>query len=133
MQNDPILKKPITSELGNVTPWVIVPGRYTEAQLRSQAENVIASITNNASFNCIATRMLITCRSWPQRDHFLDLVERILATVPSRYAYYPGAIERYERFSGDTLDLTWERSIAHDGLEYPSGGTVTLLRLLRAS
>ena len=32
----------------------------------------------------------------------------------------------------DTLDLTWERSIAFDGLEYPSGGTVTLLRLVRA-
>ena len=35
-------------------------------------------------------------------------------------------------FSGDTLELTWQRSIASDGLEYPSAGTVTLLRLLRA-
>lgn len=32
----------------------------------------------------------------------------------------------------DTLELTWERSIAFDGLEYPSGGTVTILRLVRA-
>lgn len=37
------------------------------------------------------------------------------------------------RFAGDTLDLTWERSIAFDRLEYPSGGTVTLLRLVRAN
>jgi hypothetical protein len=36
-------------------------------------------------------------------------------------------------FAGDTLELTWEQSIAFDGLEYPSGGTVTLLRLVRAS
>jgi hypothetical protein len=36
------------------------------------------------------------------------------------------------QFTGDTLDLTWERSIAFDGLEYPSGGAVTLLRLVRA-
>jgi hypothetical protein len=35
-------------------------------------------------------------------------------------------------FKADTLDLTWERSIAFDGLEYPSGGVVTLLRLVRA-
>jgi len=35
-------------------------------------------------------------------------------------------------FTADTLDLTWERSIARDGLEYPSRGTVTLLRLVRA-
>jgi hypothetical protein len=35
-------------------------------------------------------------------------------------------------FAGDTLELTWEKSIAFDGLEYPSGSTVTLLRLVRA-
>jgi hypothetical protein len=35
-------------------------------------------------------------------------------------------------FAADTLDLTWEQSIAFDGLEYPSGGTVILLRLVRA-
>lgn len=34
-------------------------------------------------------------------------------------------------FTADTLELTWERSIAFDGLEYPSRGTVTLLRLVR--
>ena len=36
-------------------------------------------------------------------------------------------------FAADTLELTWERSIASDGLEYPSGGAVTLLRLVRAN
>ena len=36
-------------------------------------------------------------------------------------------------FTADTLDLTWERSIAFDGLEYPSQGTVTHLRLVRAN
>jgi len=36
-------------------------------------------------------------------------------------------------FAADTLELTWERSIAFDGLEYPSRGTVTLLRLVRTN
>lgn len=35
-------------------------------------------------------------------------------------------------FAADALELTWKRSIAFDGLEYPSRGTVTLLRLVRA-
>jgi len=35
-------------------------------------------------------------------------------------------------FAVDTLELTWERSIAFDGLEYPSRGAVTRLRLVRA-
>jgi hypothetical protein len=33
-------------------------------------------------------------------------------------------------FKADTLELTWEHSIAFDGLEYPSKGTVTLLQLV---
>ena len=36
------------------------------------------------------------------------------------------------RFVGDALELTWEKSFAFDGLEYPSAGTVTRLRLARA-
>lgn len=98
-RNQPLLNKPITSELGNVTPWIVVPGRYSKSQLRAQAENLVASITNNASFNCIATKMLITWREWPDREPFLDLVEHVLATIPSRYAYYPGATDRFSRFN----------------------------------
>jgi hypothetical protein len=36
-------------------------------------------------------------------------------------------------FVADTLQLRWEHSIAFDGLEYPSRGTVTLLRLVQAN
>lgn len=95
----PLLKKPITSELGNVSPWIIVPGHYSDRQLRFQAENIVASVTNNASFLCIATKMLITWRNWPQREKFLNLIDAILSAVPRRFAYYPGASERFARFS----------------------------------
>jgi len=99
-ENDPLLKKPITSELGNVSPWLVVPGHYTPAQLKFQAESVAASITNNASFNCVATKMIVTSKKWPQRQEFLDRVEAVLAKVPPRKAYYPGAKDRFARFSG---------------------------------
>ncbi|HEX3724671.1 MAG TPA: aldehyde dehydrogenase family protein [Pirellulales bacterium] len=99
-QHDPLLKKPITSELGNVSPWIVVPANYSASQLRFQAESVASSITNNASFNCVATKLIITWRDWPQRKQFLDLLADILAQVPRRAAYYPGACQRFERFSG---------------------------------
>jgi acyl-CoA reductase-like NAD-dependent aldehyde dehydrogenase len=99
-EHDPKLTKPITSELGNVSPWIVVPGDYSTKQLRFQAENVAASITNNASFNCVATKMIITSRAWPQRREFLDLLADVLAKVPQRRAYYPGARQRYCRFAG---------------------------------
>jgi acyl-CoA reductase-like NAD-dependent aldehyde dehydrogenase len=98
--NRPLLAKPITSELGNVTPWIVVPGPYSEGQLDFQAENVAAMIVNNASFNCIAVKLIVTSRHWPDRQRFLDKVEAVLARVPRRRAYYPGAFDRYRRFTG---------------------------------
>ena len=96
----PRLAKPITCELGNVTPWIIVPGRYTPRQLRHQADVVAASIANNASFNCIATKCVVTCRSWEQRDEFLSLVAGRLAALQPRPAWYPGAAAAWETVTG---------------------------------
>ena len=98
--NQPVIDKPVTSELGNVTPWIIVPGKYSRRQLQFQARNIAASITNNAAFNCLATRVIVTCDSWSQRTEFLNLVKNALAECPQRYAYYPGALDRFERYSG---------------------------------
>lgn len=97
---EPILEKPITSELGNVTPWIVVPGQYTGRQLAYQAENIVASVVNNASFNCVATKVVLTWKDWPERDRFLDLLQTTLRQVPPRKAYYPGAPDRYRRFAG---------------------------------
>lgn len=96
----PLIDKPITSELGNVSPWIIVPGNYSSRELDSQSEHVAASITNNASFNCLATKMIITWAKWPQRERFLQRVQGFLDQTPQRAAYYPGALDRYCRFSG---------------------------------
>ena len=97
---DPRLKKPITSELGNVSPWIVVPGNYSRRQLDFQAENIAASIANNASFNCVATKMIVTWDRWPQREEFLDRIDGVLKRVPLRKAYYPGADERFHRVTG---------------------------------
>lgn len=107
----PLLAKPITCELGNVTPWFVVPGRYTPAQLASQADTVAASIANNTSFNCIATKLVVTCRGWPQREAFLDLVSRRLDRLTARPAWYPGARGTWEGVTGrrapDDGTLPW--------------------------
>ncbi|WP_417393262.1 aldehyde dehydrogenase family protein [Gimesia sp.] len=102
--NQPLLEIPMTSELGNVSPWIIVPGRYSEKQLQFQAENIAASIVNNASFNCLATKVIVTSADWPDRDRFLTMIEQKLQQIPRRYAYYPGAPERWKRFAGAEPD-----------------------------
>lgn len=96
----PALHQTITCELGNVTPWFIVPGRYAPAALARQADLVAASIINNTSFNCIATKLVVTAKSWAQREAFLAMVRRRLTAVPPRIGWYPGAKTAWETVTG---------------------------------
>ncbi|MBW4552094.1 MAG: aldehyde dehydrogenase family protein [Aphanocapsa sp. GSE-SYN-MK-11-07L] len=94
----PPFTKPITSELGCVTPILVVPGPWSASDLAWQARHVASMVAHNASFNCVAGKVLITATGWPQRRQFLAQVEQALARIPPRYAYYPGAQERYQQF-----------------------------------
>lgn len=94
----PLLTKPITSELGCVTPVMIVPGDWSEDDLTFQARQVASMVENNGSFNCNAAKVLVTAKGWAQRDRFLTKVSEALAALPARKAYYPGALDRYKGF-----------------------------------
>lgn len=96
----PVLAKPVTCELGNVTPWIVVPGRYAPRQLAAQADMVAASIANNTSFNCIATKCVVTARGWPQREDFVGRIRTRLESLPDRPAWYPGATAAWETLAG---------------------------------
>lgn len=99
-EGTPRLTKPCSAELGCVTPILVVPGPWSEADLDFQARHVAAMVTHNASFNCVAGKALVVARGWPQRDAFLGRVADALARTPARLAYYPGAEARYAAFLG---------------------------------
>src|SRR6266568_3577910 len=101
----PLLEKPVSSELGNVTPVVVVPGGWSDRELDYQADSVAGMVTHNASFNCIAGKMLVLPRGWKERDRFLDLVQGKLALTPARRAWYPGAEERYRALTEGRSEL----------------------------
>jgi hypothetical protein len=92
--DDPVLTKPVSAELGNVSPVIVVPGKWSSAELLYQAEHVATMLVNNAGFNCLAARVIVTHADWPQRDAFLGALTQVLAGVAPRRAYYPGASER---------------------------------------
>lgn len=104
-RGEPRLHKPITSELGNVTPIIIAPGAWRSSDLRLQAENVATQLVNNAGFNCNAAKVLVLSAAWPQRAAFMDALRAVLAMLPQRPAYYPGAEQRYERFTEERARL----------------------------
>jgi acyl-CoA reductase-like NAD-dependent aldehyde dehydrogenase len=94
-RGEPLLQKPITSELGNVTPVIVVPGAWSDRELSYQADSVAGMVTHNGSFNCNAGKVLVTPRGWKMRDRFLALVVEKLGATPPRRAWYPGAEARY--------------------------------------
>jgi acyl-CoA reductase-like NAD-dependent aldehyde dehydrogenase len=95
---DRLVTKPVTGELGNVSPVIVVPGVWSAKDISFQAQNIASMLTQNAGFNCVALRVLVTYEGWAQRDELLDAVRAVLADTAVRPAYYPGAHERFDTF-----------------------------------
>ena len=94
----PLNPRPITSELGCVTPIVVMPGRWSPAALRQQARQTATMIAHNAGFNCNSGQVIVTARGWAQRQDFLSEVADALEGFGTRRAYYPGARGRWQAF-----------------------------------
>jgi acyl-CoA reductase-like NAD-dependent aldehyde dehydrogenase len=112
----PRLGKPVSAELGNVSPVVVVPGPWSAGGFAYQAENLASMLTNNAGFNCNAARVIVQHDGWAGRGRLLDELRRVLAAAPVRRAYYPGAAERWRRVAE-----------AHPEAERFGGGEGTVL------
>ena len=93
-----LLAKPFTAELGNLTPIVVVPGRWTERSSTTTPRTSRRCSTNNAGFNCTTSRVIVTAGGWSQREALLDRLRRRLAQLPCRFAFYPGAAARFAAF-----------------------------------
>jgi len=106
----PILDKPMTSELGGVSPVIVVPGRWSAADLRHQAEHIATQRLHNSGHNCIASQLVIVSADWPQREAFLDQLRTALRTAPARPAWYPGSAERLADAANRHPAAEWQGS-----------------------
>ena len=97
--------RPVTAELGNVSPVMLVPGPYQDRQLKAQAEMLVADLTMNASFLCCSAKVLLLPKNWEGSSIFLNHVRELLTKIPSRKAYYPGAFSRWEKFRKTRTDF----------------------------
>jgi acyl-CoA reductase-like NAD-dependent aldehyde dehydrogenase len=95
----PLLEKPVTSELGNVSPVIVVPGAWSDREIAHAARSIAGSFVFNAGFNCNATKLIVTPRGTDVRERLLGELARVLESVPPRRAFYPGAREKYELFT----------------------------------
>ena len=90
----PVVSKPVTSELGNVTPVIVVPGPWSDADIAYQAAHVATQKLHNAGANCIAAQVVVTAESWDRAPAFLKAVRHAMGHAPPRPSYYPGSAER---------------------------------------
>lgn len=103
-ENRPLLKKPITAELGGVSPIIVVPGKWTAADLSYQAEHIATMRLQNSGHNCIAGQVVILSADWDQADDFRAALRHAYATAPERPIWYPGAPSRMQAATDDYPD-----------------------------
>ncbi|WP_336084714.1 aldehyde dehydrogenase family protein [Nocardia sp. SSK8] len=90
----PALAKPITSELGGVAPVIVVPGEWSAADLKFQAEHVATMRLHNGGYNCVAAQTVVLAADWPLKQQFLTELRAAIDAAPTRTAYYPGSDNR---------------------------------------
>jgi aldehyde dehydrogenase (NAD(P)+) len=112
----PQLQKDITSELGNISPVVVVPGSYTERELSDVAEGIAGMLFNNASFNCNAAKLLVLPRSLA--GTLTSRLKQLLGEQPARAAYYPGAKARYAELTQTKVGRVWSGPAAEGQLPW---------------
>ncbi|MGB3731702.1 aldehyde dehydrogenase family protein [Microbacterium sp.] len=103
-ENRPLLQKPITAELGGVSPIIIVPGEWTDADITYQAEHVATMRLQNCGHNCIAGQVVILSADWPQAEQFRTALRRAYAGAPERPIWYPGSSARMHQAAEDYPD-----------------------------
>lgn len=97
-QRRPLLEKRFTAELGNVTPVIVLPGPWSEEDLRLQGERLASWLIINAGFNCLTPRVIVNWAGWEKREALNRAIRNALNATPTRKAYYPGAGQRHARF-----------------------------------
>jgi aldehyde dehydrogenase (NAD(P)+) len=95
-RGEPISTKRMSSELGNVSPTIVVPGPWSERDIRFQGAHIATQKLHNAGFNCIAAQVVITHEGWSLGVPLLREVARVMSRTETRPAYYPGAGQRQQ-------------------------------------
>jgi aldehyde dehydrogenase (NAD(P)+) len=102
--------KRITSELGNVSPTIVVPGPWTQDDVRYQAAHIATQKAQNAGFNCIAAQVLVLPKGWSVSERLPEEIFAVFARMEQRPEYYPGAAQRRAALAGGQTQL---RTIVH--------------------
>ncbi|MFA9446523.1 aldehyde dehydrogenase family protein [Egicoccus sp. AB-alg6-2] len=112
---EPRSTKPVTAELGNVSPVIVVPGPWSEKDLAFHGENIASMLVNNGGFNCVAARVVVQHRQWAKRRKLVNAIRDSLRRAEPRVPYYPGAVERWRQFTAAHPTAEWYGTAPGEG------------------
>ena len=90
--------KPFTAELGNIAPVIVVPGPWSEKEIRNQAKRLGSWLVPNAGYGCLTPRLLIQMENWEHREKLNKEIADFLDSVTTMKAFYPGSFELHQKF-----------------------------------
>lgn len=90
---------PLVSECGGNNPCIIIPGKWSETDMRRQAIQLASAGKLNGGAICGRPQTLLTSKNWPQREEFLKTLKKVLQEETFACAtYYPGVDQTIEEF-----------------------------------
>jgi hypothetical protein len=98
LRDHAFVERSFTSQLGCVTPVVVVPGNWTRQQLAYQARHLVSLCLLHGGYHCMTPQVVVVCRDWPQKEAFWEAVRAELARHSRRDDHFPGARERRQQW-----------------------------------
>ena len=94
-------KKPIFTELGNVTPIIVHPGNWSNSEIKFQARKIVTAKLNNSGFNCIAAQVVILPKGWRSNEKLKKYIKHYLKKIGDTTSYYPDAVESLKKLQNN--------------------------------
>ena len=90
-----------SSELGNVTPIIIHPGKWSKGELKFQARKIVTAKLNNGGFNCISAQVVILPENWKYTDKLIMYIKQYMKKIDDRFSYYPNSLDLLTKLEKD--------------------------------
>lgn len=85
-----INKKPVEGELGNISPVIVVPGNWTEADYDHYADLLLQMMTVNNGYACLTTRVVILPKNWDGSEKLMNKLTALMSKAVPAINFYPG-------------------------------------------
>lgn len=90
---------PLVSECGGNNPCLIVPGQWTDKEMKHWAIQIASVGKLNGGAVCGRPQTIITSKNWPQRQQFLEALRKAIAEDTfGTTTYYPGVEMTRDQF-----------------------------------